>query len=198
MPPPKRKLIPMKQKPRKYVMLSPRRFMAAIKGSHGMLTRIAERAGVCYSTVEKIINKRHKYSLSEAWAPVHQAYIEECERVDDIAELAVVESMEQRKDIATAARTGLRYLTTRCRAAKRGFVDRTRMVHEGGERPIQINTTQFDVPIDKLDLPVEVRALILDKMEEYQKSLAAISPVIKVEGAEYDDEAEGDDDTDGD
>jgi hypothetical protein len=148
---------------RKFVMLTPSQFIAAVKGSRGIIKRISERAGTTWTTIYNILHKKTR--ACKAWDRAREAYEEECQLFDDDAEDTIHDAMGQRIDIATAGRTAIAYVKLRKRMAKRGWADQTRMVHEGGENPINIH--HQTISVDMLDLPLEVRKAILDATEKY-------------------------------
>jgi len=83
-------------------------FIAAIPGTGGIITKIAEKVGCAWHTAKKYI---------EAYATVKEAYDDECERVVDKAESQVVKAIED-GDMITVRW----YLSTK--GKDRGYVER--------------------------------------------------------------------------
>lgn len=67
-------------------------FIKAIPGSGGIISTIAKRVGCTWNTAKKYI---------EEYATVQEAYQDECERVDDIAESTLINAIEG-GDVASA------------------------------------------------------------------------------------------------
>lgn len=147
---------------RKYVGLTPSTFIAALKGTRGILCRIAENVGCTRATIDNFIHGRT--NRGKIWDAAREAYYDECERFGDDAETTIGDAIDQRLDIATAARTAL--VVMKSKFHRRGWIDKTTVAHEGGATPIQVNHRHTLVDVDKLDLPLEVRKQILEAMEK--------------------------------
>lgn len=150
------------QSSRKYTRITPKAFRTAVKGSGGLCGEIARRLGCSYSAIQNIVHGRT--GRGKYWDKARKAFQDEIEEVGDLAETAIQDAMRQRGDIATAARTGLNYAKLRLR--HRGFVSSQTTVLEGGVNPLTINTGIL--PLEKLDLPLNVRKIVLAAMEKYE------------------------------
>ena len=67
-------------------------FISAIENSGGIISTIAKRVGCTWNTAKRYIDD---------YATVQEAYNDECERVSDIAESVLIQSMEG-GDVASA------------------------------------------------------------------------------------------------
>jgi hypothetical protein len=133
--------------------------MRAIKGSGGIKTLIAKALDCHICTVHILLNK-------PGWDDVREALQQEIESVADLAEKNIRSALLQRFGPDHAMQTS-KWLLTRPRYARRGMMDANRIAIEGGDSPIQVQTT--NVPIEALNLPVEVRRQILKAIEEKEK-----------------------------
>lgn len=131
--------------------------LRAIKGSGGVVKLIAERLGCTWHAVYRIIK-------SEKWPNINLALEEEKEFVGDLAEETIRSVMEQRIDLASAARTARWYLERRHR--DRGFTETKEVQVSGGDRPVRVEHEHY-VDVDKLrNLPLDVRVKLLEAMDE--------------------------------
>lgn len=137
-----------------YVPLTPGRVLKAIKGTFGNKTRIAERCGCRYDALTTILR-----SPSPRWDEVREAMIEESERLLDCAETTVEEMMLQRLDLSVATKNAWNILKLKGR--HRGYTETAKVIHEGGDKPIQIQ--QSNVNVDTL--PLELRRQLLEQLE---------------------------------
>lgn len=168
--------------------LTPERFIKALPGTFGIMLRIAENLGCTYQSIYNIMNARKPY-IGRAWDRARRLRDIETEQLGDEAEKAVRDSIQQRMDYATSARTALKTLTSKFR--NRGWIDTAKMIHEGGDKPIQIE--HHNIPFDQLNLKLETRKEILDAIEELkakqgreQLAIDTTATVLK-EGEEDDD-----------
>jgi len=166
----KKKPVISLRKKRSYTHLTPKKMLSAIHGSRGLMSEIARRIGCSYSAVTSILHA--KTGIGPTWNRVRRAYMEECERIGDRAEAAIYDAIEQRLDIATSARTAIAYAKMKLR--KRGFVDETHTVLDGGTNPIQVATTL--VPIDELNLPLPIMKMILEKVKKRDAEMVKANP----------------------
>lgn len=145
-------------KPRKKVRRVPTikksRYRKAILGSFGNKSLIAERLGCSVAAVYKALAR-------EGWEDIKALLEIELERVADVAEDTILTAMKQRMDMATASRTA-QWLLSRARHRNRKMTDESKVIHEGGDKPIQVSSA---IPVDALDLPLEVRKQILEAVE---------------------------------
>ena len=134
------------------------RMRAAIIGSGGLKTVIAERLGVTWSVVNDVLKRK-------GWEDIRTVWEEEMEAVGDHAENAIQHAITQRLDIQQATLNARWYLGLRHR--HRGFAEQSKIVVEGGKNPIKIEQSLVD--LDKLDLPLEVRKVLLAAIEKETK-----------------------------
>ena len=128
----------------------------AIEGSGGIKKVIADKLGLPYMTVWKIIDR--------APQSIKDLIEHEKEYMADVAEQTVLESMQQRLDIATASRTALRVLNSN-KHKSRGYSEDSKLTIEGGDKPLKVQNEAV-LDIDSLDLPINVRKKILKAMKE--------------------------------
>lgn len=128
----------------------------AIAGSGGILNRIAKRLSVTRGRVCKMLDK---------WPDAQVAMEQERETVLDLAEGTIHEMMMQRIDFREAAANARWYAEKR--GEKRGYAPRKTVTIEGGDKPLRVQNETL-LPLDKLDLPIEVKRQILDAMEAYE------------------------------
>jgi len=140
------------------VRLTPIRIYKALSGTGGNKSVIAKRLGCHYQALLKVLVKE-----GEDWDKVRLAIKREAETIGDIAEQTVRQAMEQRLDISVAS-TAARWHLDR-KHADRGYGKKDHVKIDGGD-PIQVNHTL--IPIDKLDLPVDVKVQVFDAMKKYQ------------------------------
>ena len=138
-----------------------RQTLKALEFSCGNLTLVADRLGVQRATVKKAINRPD-------WIDVKEALQEEIDAVADIAEQTIRDAMSQRLDISTASRTA-QWLLTRARHKDRQLGDESRVILEGGDKPIH-TVNENTVDIETLSLPLEMRKAILEAIESKQKN----------------------------
>ena len=138
----------------------PARLLKAIKGSCGIRHRIAERLGCSYATLNKALQME-----GDDWEECRNLLKAEREKVGDIAEMTVCESMLQKVDIGVASTTARWYLDRK--HADRGYGKKDQLTLEGGSNPISINHTL--IPIAALNLPLEIKRDILKAMEVWEK-----------------------------
>ena len=148
-----------KKKPRKSKYTTPafrKKLRRAIEGSGGIKKVIADKLGLPYMTVWKIIDR--------APQGIKDMIEKEKEFMGDVAEQTVLESMQQRLDIATASRTALRVLNSN-KHKKRGYSEDNKLTIEGGDKPLKVQNEAV-LDIDTLDLPIKTRKQILKAMEK--------------------------------
>ncbi len=131
--------------------LSKKKVLAAIEGSGGILIRIAERLNVPYTALTYVLRK-------EDWADVKCKLFEEQERLADVAENRIWREIEfGDPEVATK---NARWVLSRYRFRARGYGEQDQKITVGGGDPIQVQQT--NLTIDALDLPLEVKKMILD------------------------------------
>jgi hypothetical protein len=120
-------------------------------------------------------------------------YREEYERVADLAEDTIKFATEQRLDVSTASRTA-QWLLSRARHKNRQLGDESKVVIEGGDKPVGIVQTQV-IDIETLGLPLEIRRAILEAIEAKERAgqetpVALLPPKQPVQQESDDDEGE--------
>lgn len=168
----------MRERVRYYVLPSPRKlraltptravtkkadFIRALEGTGGIKNEIAKNLGVSRMTVRKLL-------VRPDWADVREAWEEECENLGDLAVTTIKDMIKQRLDFGTAAGAAKWYLS---RVRREQFGDESKTIIEGGKKPLQINQLNANIPIEALDLPIEVKRQIinaLDARDEAEKS----------------------------
>jgi len=130
------------------------RFLKALAGSGGLKKTICERLGCSYDAVNNILKR-------PGWEDIQLAYWEEVEKVADLAEGTIQAAIENRADMTLATQNARWYLERKCRG--RGFGKETVLTLEGGEKPLLVS--QAAVPVETLDLPLEVKKAILEALE---------------------------------
>ncbi len=140
------------------------RLMKAIKESGGIKRKIAERLGCTYNTL-LITLKREGAN----WDECRIALRLESERIGDLAEETIHDTMKQRLEMSTASRTAQWYLDRR--HTDRGYGKKDQLTLEGGENPLQLQH-QTIIPIDELDLPLKTKKEILIAMEKLETKKA--------------------------
>ena len=140
--------------------ITPARLKKAIKGSGGIRLQITKRLECGYSTLNKALKME-----GDDWEECRNLLKAEKEKVGDIAEITVCESMQQKVDIGVASTTARWYLDRK--HVDRGYGKKEQVTLEGGQNPISINHTL--IPIAALNLPLETKREILKAMEAWEK-----------------------------
>lgn len=125
----------------------------AILDCYGNRKVLTERLGCAYSTVRDMLNR-------VGWEDVRELFDEETERLKDLAEDAIVKSMQSTTDIRTAT-WNARWLLER-KGKDRGYGKEETINVQGGDRPVQ---HQHHVLLETLDLPLDVRRTVLAALE---------------------------------
>lgn len=146
----KRKLYPDRS-----VSLHPSRIARAIPGSDGLLKNIAERLQVRRSALIKALQKPGRQ-----YERCRKLLKEEREKIGDLAESALHDAMTQRLNLGVAAKTALQYL--KMLHKDRGYGETVKLVHEGGDKPLQIE--QVVVDPDKLSIDAKREILGLQEV----------------------------------
>ena len=124
----------------------------AIRGSLGTKSSIADAAGISLTSVLRLLD-------DPEWADVREIYEEEKVRLADTGKRGLVQCATQ----------GV-HLPTKLGACKElvklddDFKDVKTVKIEGGDRPVQIQQLKLISIIDDLNLPLEVRKAMLDKV----------------------------------
>ena len=108
-------------------LFTAKQFIKAIPNTGGIITKIAERVGCAWHTAKKYI---------EQYPTIQQAYQNECERVLDIAESALIKSITEQEAWA------VKYMLS-TKGKKRGYVERQELDHSGG---IDVTIVDWDEP----------------------------------------------------
>jgi predicted transcriptional regulator len=130
------------------------KFMAAIASTNGKISRIAEALGVLPSTVRLNLRK-------PKFAACRKRLEEKREELYDLCEDEIEAAIRQNKDYSTKARTAFRVLESK-KAEARGWHKKQTIALEGGDSPIEINTSHRHVEVDKL--PLALRKQLLEAM----------------------------------
>ena len=146
---------PKPRKPVKNRLLTKCRFLKALEGTGGLRTLIAKNLGCPVQSVYNILAR-------DEWADMREALQREQDSVADSAEKTVKEMIAQRVDYNVASTTA-RWLLTRARHKDRQMGDESKVVHEGGDKPIEIKGD--NVPVEHLDLPIEVKRQVLEALD---------------------------------
>lgn len=141
----------------------PARLLKAIKGSCGIRHRITKRLGCAYETLNRALQME-----GDDWEECRNLFKAEREKVGDIAEITVCESMQQRVDIGVASTTARWYLDRK--HADRGYGKKDQLTLEGGSNPITMRHTL--IPVGKLNLSLQCKREILKAMEVWQRTKA--------------------------
>lgn len=101
-------------------LFTAKQFIEAIPGTGGIVTKIAEKVGCTWHTARKYI---------DTYSTIRGAYQDECERVLDLAESALIKSVSEQEAWA------VKYLLS-TKGKHRGYVERQEVQHDG-----QVNIT---------------------------------------------------------
>jgi len=140
--------------------ITPARLKKAIKGSCGIRYRITKRLDCSYATLNKALKME-----GDDWEECRNLLKAEREKVGDIAEITVCESMQQRVDIGVASTTARWYLDRK--HADRGYGKKDQLTLEGGSNPITMQHTL--IPVEELNLSLQCKREILKAMEAWEK-----------------------------
>ena len=141
----------------------PARLLKAIKGSCGVRSLITKRLGCSYATLNRALQME-----GDDWEECRNLLKAEREKVGDIAEITVCESMQQRVDIGVASTTARWYLDRK--HADRGYGKKDQLTLEGGSNPITMQHTL--IPIGELNLSLQCKREILKAMEAWERTKA--------------------------
>lgn len=134
-------------------------FLKALQSSGGIYKTIAQRLNCSRETVSRWIkNKADEEALD--------AIKDEQDSVGDIAEETIKCMMKQRLDYGVASRTSRWFLERK--HPNRGYKERKALEIEGGQNPLHIKNEVL-LPLDTLDLPLDVRKKILEAMERKER-----------------------------
>ena len=119
-------------------LFTAKQFIKAIPNTGGIITKIAERVGCAWHTAKKYI---------EQYPTIQQAYQNECERVLDIAESALIKSVTEQEAWA------VKYILS-TKGKKRGYVERQELEHGGDkDAPLRIEVVYANSPIGASGVP---------------------------------------------
>ena len=166
-----KKLKLKRKSPRQGNGITPAQFKKALPGTCGNVKLIAERLQVSWGCIYnklKRLREGHKKYQTKAWQSAWQAYKDEQEYMADIAEETIGDVMRQRLDLSSAARTAKWYLE-RKHGEDRGYKEKRELTLEGGSTPIHVKNEEV-LPLDSLDLPLDVRKQILEAMEKKESA----------------------------
>jgi len=147
----------VRKKSKRRTFITKAKFRKALEGTGGILSRVAERLGCNPNTMYNWA-KKHKDD------PEVQEWIENEKNVlADTAEDTIKTMMQQRLDFSVASRTAKWYLERK--HPERGYRENKTMTLEGGQTPIHVKNENI-LPIESLDLPLDVRKQLLAAIEE--------------------------------
>jgi len=132
--------------------------LKCIVGSGGIIMRIARHADTSYMQAYCWIRNHEKIDPD-----VKEAMEYEMNLMGDVAEVTILDAMLQRKDLSTASRTAQWYLGLKAKA--RGYQAKQTFVHEGGDKPIELQSTQ-QVALDELDLDLVTKKTVLKALRD--------------------------------
>lgn len=141
--------------------ITPERLVGAIRGSLGVMRRIARRLGVVHQSVELALARP---GFEEARAALH----EETGGLKFAAVSTLAEMVSQRDEYKTAL-SAAKFVLDR----KGGWGKEITI--QGGDRPLRLDTTHH-VSLDSLDLPLEVQRQVLEKLEAQSRPLEESTP----------------------
>lgn len=146
---------------RKVTLITSTKLKKAIKGTHGIKKNICANLGVSYSALNRALARQ-----GVEWDKARELLEAERERVGDMAEEAILDTMGQRLDLNVASSTARWYLDRKGKA--RGFGKTSEVTLQGGKSPIRIEHETL-IPIEKLDLPLETKKEVLEAMRKYHE-----------------------------
>jgi hypothetical protein len=149
-----------KKKRRTCALVTPSRFRKAVQGTHGNRRLIAEKLECSYGLVQRIINTR---GSDPRWQRAITEFYLEQERVLDLSENAIIDCIKQEHNRELRLKAATWMLTQQ--GKQRGYGDRSRVIHEGGENPIRVNHAHAVIPFEALKLPVKLRKDILRALD---------------------------------
>ena len=129
----------------------------AIEGTGGIKTRIAERLGVQWASVNDALKR-------EGWDDIREIYQDECEKVGDLAEERIVDIIKDKNVLVAAESTkNARWYLSK-KHKNRGYGEESTVTVQGGDKPITVNHNLIN--ISELDLPLETKKEILAAIEK--------------------------------
>jgi hypothetical protein len=139
----------------------------AMKDTGGILRAIAMNLGVSRELLKRTMERPDWADIRELWEQAREEGIDE-------AELTILHAIRQRLDLGTAAATARWFLS---KVQRERFGDDKTLTVEGGDHPIK--TQSVNVNLDSLDLPLEVRRVLLHAIdvkdeEERRKMLGPV------------------------
>lgn len=144
-----------------YKRITPVRVRKAIKGSGGIMKIIGARLECQMTSLYEAMKRE-----GEEWDEVRLALKIERESVGDLAEVTVRDSMRQRLDMSVASTTARWYLDRR--HVDRGYGKKEQVTVDG-----KVDMTHHTfIPIEKLDLPLDVKRQVLLAMDKFEKEEA--------------------------
>lgn len=130
--------------------LTPKSLMKAIKGSQGIISKIARRLGVVHQTVTLRIK-------APGYEKCLEALENERDRLVDDAEKECRFLVRQKKDLKAKGTMVKFVLQTRGRL--RGYQESKEVTIQGGDKPLQINSKSI---VNVETLPLDLRRNILN------------------------------------
>lgn len=155
----------------KEITSHPSMVLKAVAGSGGSVRLIAERLGCSRHVANRVLSDQNLYANESTFYEVRRAFQAEEEVLADKAEETLLECLEQRIDLKTAASVA-KFVLERRRADK-GWGNVTKHEVSG-----TVNHGVLHVDAKVLDLPLEMRKAFLDALERHE------SEVLETEGCE--------------
>lgn len=146
------------------------RFIKAMRKTRGICKLIAENLGIHPITVTKLLERPDWYDVRELW-------LAEKARCADIAEDAVMRSIEDYDVDPGLSTQNARWLLSKLRPTEYG--DKSTTVLEGGDKPIKLMAGMVD--LNQLALPPEIKRQVLnalDAKDNEEREAAALAPAL--------------------
>lgn len=141
-------------------------FLAALKGSGGVISVVIEKLKIHRATLKSILAR-------EDWADMVEELKNEVEDGVDIAENTILDAMKQRLDMNLAANTAKWYLSKR---RKETFGEEQTKADAGAKTIHDHRTQTVNIGVDALNLPVEMKRKLLQELDRYEDKRNKESP----------------------
>lgn len=128
--------------------------LAAIPGTRGIWSELARRMGCTLGTIQRALEQ-------EGWEDVREAFLQEGLVVlgkvkNRLFDVAIHSTSDQ-----ASTNAGIRILEH----LDPEFQPKSKVIHEGGSKPIQVQQIGFQIVADVLKLGVEERLKLLDALD---------------------------------
>lgn len=155
----------------KEITAHPSMVLKAIEGSGGSVRLIAERLGCSRAVANRVLTDQNLYTNEASFYDIRKTFQDEEEVLADKAEETLLECLDQRIDLKTAANVA-KFILERKRA-DRGWGNVTKHEVNGN-----INHGVMHVDARVLDLPVEARKAFFAALDKHE------SETMEAEGCE--------------